>query len=109
MLTLDSTVLTRDLHLHNLFCHAEKLVQPQIGAMPPETETCKILKAAHAIQSTTLIQYLPTILNQLFEILVSDFFYWFYFFLLSDINLNLLLILIFRPWFKDRLILELKL
>jgi dedicator of cytokinesis protein 9/10/11 len=68
-ITLDSTVLTRDTHLQNLFSHAEKLVQPQIGSMPPETETCKILKAAHAIQLTTLIQFLPTIFNQLFEVL----------------------------------------
>jgi len=63
--------LTRDPHLQNLFHHAEKLVQPQIGAFPPETETCKILKAAHAIQLATLIQFLPTTFNQLFEVLVG--------------------------------------
>lgn len=39
-------------------------------SVPVESETCKILKALHAIQSTTLITFLPTILNQLFALLV---------------------------------------
>lgn len=39
--------------------------------MPAETETCKILKAAHAIQVTSVITFLPTILNQLFTLLVN--------------------------------------
>lgn len=38
--------------------------------MPSESETCKILKAAHAIQKVTAITFLPTILNQLFTLLI---------------------------------------
>lgn len=37
--------------------------------MPSENETCKILKALHAIQLTTLITFLPTLLNHLFNLL----------------------------------------
>jgi hypothetical protein len=54
-----------------LFVHAERLLDPKPSALPSETETCKILKALHAIQLTTLITFLPTLLNQLFALLVS--------------------------------------
>ncbi|XP_026481569.1 dedicator of cytokinesis protein 9-like [Ctenocephalides felis] len=67
---LNSTVLTQDIHLQNLFTHAEKLVDNKPSAIPSESETCKILKAAHAIQTVTVITFLPTILNQLFALLV---------------------------------------
>lgn len=67
---LISTVHTRDQHLHNLFIHAERLLDTKPSALPAETETCKILKALHAIQLTTLITFLPTLLNQLFTLLV---------------------------------------
>lgn len=40
--------------------------------MPSDTETCKILKAAHAIQLVTAITFLPTILNQLFTLLTYN-------------------------------------
>lgn len=40
-------------------------------SIPAESETCKILKAAHAIHVTTVITFLPTILNQLFVLLVN--------------------------------------
>lgn len=69
---LDSTVLTTDQHLHNLFSHTDRILQqPKISATPAETETCKILKAAHAIQVSSVITFLPTILNQLFTLLVN--------------------------------------
>ncbi|XP_058818406.1 dedicator of cytokinesis protein 9 isoform X4 [Topomyia yanbarensis] len=69
---LDSTVLTTDQHLHNLFVHAERLLeQSKTAALPAESETCKILKAAHAIHVSSLITFLPTILNQLFTLLVA--------------------------------------
>lgn len=68
---LDSTVLTTDQHLHNLFTHAERILQQNKStALPAESETCKILKAAHAIQIRSVITFLPTILNQLFNLLV---------------------------------------
>lgn len=69
---LDSTVLTTDQHLHNLFVHSERLLQrTKAVAMPAESETCKILKAAHAIQVKSVITFLPTIVNQLFALLVN--------------------------------------
>lgn len=70
---LSSTVLTMDQHLHNLFTHAEKLQQPKVSSfLPPETETCKILKAAHAMQLSSAVSFLPTLLNQLFSLLVTS-------------------------------------
>ncbi|XP_039279988.1 dedicator of cytokinesis protein 9 isoform X2 [Nilaparvata lugens] len=68
-----STVLTQDHHLHNLFAHAERLHEPKLQVvLPPETETCKILKAAHAIQVGSAIAFLPTLLNQLLGLLVCS-------------------------------------
>ncbi|XP_049532929.1 dedicator of cytokinesis protein 11 isoform X2 [Anopheles darlingi] len=68
---LDSTVLSTDQHLHNLFLHAERLLEHSKTVAPPDkTETCKILKAAHAIHISSLITFLPTILNQLLGLLV---------------------------------------
>ncbi|XP_015607279.1 dedicator of cytokinesis protein 9 isoform X3 [Cephus cinctus] len=67
---LISTVFTRDPHLHNLFAHAERILGTKPSAMPSDSETCKILKAAHAIQLVTAITFLPTILNQLFTLLI---------------------------------------
>lgn len=69
---LESTVLSNDQHLHNLFVHSERLLQQgKLTAQPAESETCKILKAAHAIQIKSVITFLPTILNQLFTLLVN--------------------------------------
>ncbi|KAK6623677.1 hypothetical protein RUM43_009529 [Polyplax serrata] len=83
---LVSTVITRDLHLHNLFCHIEKLVDKQSAVIPSESETCKILKASHAIHLTTAITFLPTILNQLFNLLLIAS--------TKDIGLNVIRVLI---------------
>ncbi|XP_062142362.1 LOW QUALITY PROTEIN: dedicator of cytokinesis protein 9 [Drosophila sulfurigaster albostrigata] len=70
-LRLDSTVLTSDQHLHNFFAHCERLLEGgKTGALPAEMETCKILKAAHAIDMRSLINFLPTLLNELFTLLV---------------------------------------
>lgn len=64
--------MTTDQHLHNLFAHTERILQqPKTSAVPAETETCKILKAAHAIHLSAVITFLPTILNQLFTLLVN--------------------------------------
>ncbi|ERL87077.1 hypothetical protein D910_04478 [Dendroctonus ponderosae] len=68
--SLVSTVNTKDQHLFNLFVHAERLLDPKPAVVPSESETCKILKALHAIQLTTLITFLPTLFNQLFGLLV---------------------------------------
>ncbi|XP_035734604.1 dedicator of cytokinesis protein 9-like isoform X2 [Vespa mandarinia] len=69
---LISTVFTRDPHLYNLFAHAERILDTRPSVMPSDTETCKILKAAHAIQLVTAITFLPTILNQLFTLLTYN-------------------------------------
>lgn len=64
--------MTTDQHLHNLFAHTERILQQSKStALPAESETCKILKAAHAIQVKSVITFLPTILNQLFTLLVN--------------------------------------
>lgn len=67
---LASTINTKDQHLFNLFVHAERLLDLKPSAIPSEGETCKILKALHAIHLTTLITFLPTLFNQLFTLLV---------------------------------------
>ncbi|XP_018313730.1 dedicator of cytokinesis protein 9 isoform X2 [Mycetomoellerius zeteki] len=69
---LISTVFTRDLHLHNLFIHAERILDTKPSTTPSDSETCKILKAAHAVQLVTVITFLPTILNQLFVLLTCN-------------------------------------
>ncbi|CAG9771792.1 unnamed protein product [Ceutorhynchus assimilis] len=68
---LFSTVNTKDQHLFNLFLQAERLLDPKPTSVPSESETCKILKALHAIHLTTLITFLPTLFNQLFVLLVA--------------------------------------
>ncbi|XP_063232760.1 dedicator of cytokinesis protein 9 isoform X1 [Bacillus rossius redtenbacheri] len=70
-LQLVSTVATKDQHLHNLFSHTEKMFGPKPSALPSESETCKILKAAHAMQLPSCITFLPTLLNHLFSLLVT--------------------------------------
>ncbi|KAG8037848.1 hypothetical protein G9C98_006059 [Cotesia typhae] len=69
---LSSTVFTRDPHLHNLFVHAERILDNKLSGIPSDSETCKILKAAHAIQLITAITFLPIILNQLFALLTCN-------------------------------------
>lgn len=84
---LESTVMTTDQHLHNLFIHSDRLLQQgRLTAQPAESETCKILKAAHAIQVKSVITFLPTILNQLFTLLVNT--------TSEDIALNVIRLLI---------------
>ncbi|XP_050434883.1 dedicator of cytokinesis protein 9 isoform X2 [Adelges cooleyi] len=65
-----SSVYSSDSHLQNLFAHSERLENSKTTSIvPPETETCKILKASHAIHLTSVINFLPTLLNQLFSLL----------------------------------------
>lgn len=61
-------------------------MDPKPSAIPSEIETCKILKALHAIQLTTLITFLPTLLNQLFTLLVAT--------TSEEIGLNIIRVLI---------------
>jgi hypothetical protein len=70
---LNSTVLSTDQHLHNLFAHAEKLLESVKGPIPSDMETCKVLKAAHAIHISAVINFLPTIFDQLFILLITSY------------------------------------
>ncbi|XP_013200563.1 dedicator of cytokinesis protein 9 isoform X1 [Amyelois transitella] len=75
-LVLDSTVATRDTHLHNLFSQAERLIRcsspPTSPSPPPWNDVCNALKAAHAVKLSSLIAFLPTIFNQLFELMTYE-------------------------------------
>uniref|UniRef100_T1J4R8 Dedicator of cytokinesis protein 9 n=1 Tax=Strigamia maritima TaxID=126957 RepID=T1J4R8_STRMM len=76
---LVSTIYTKDQHLHNFFAHMQRMVESRIPV--GEGETCKnlkvthqmskALKALHAVDVGTIIHFLPTLLNQLFRLLVS--------------------------------------
>lgn len=65
---LVSTVYTKDQHLHNFFGHAQKLMDFKMPGN--DVETCKHVKVLHAVDVYTLTAFLPTILNQLFTLLV---------------------------------------
>lgn len=55
-----------------MFAHAEKLLESTKGIIPSDMETCKVLKAAHAIDISAVIHFLPTIFDQLFILLISS-------------------------------------
>ncbi|XP_045766053.1 dedicator of cytokinesis protein 9 isoform X2 [Maniola jurtina] len=75
-LVLDSTVATRDMHLHNLFAQIERLIKtsspPTSPSPPPWHDVCNALKAAHAINLSSLVAFLPTIFNQLFDLMTIE-------------------------------------
>uniref|UniRef100_A0A672M0G6 Dedicator of cytokinesis protein 9-like n=1 Tax=Sinocyclocheilus grahami TaxID=75366 RepID=A0A672M0G6_SINGR len=66
---LVSTIYTQDQHLHNFFHHFQSM---QSGATrPTEGELVKYLKSLHAMEGHVMINFLPTILNQLVHVLIS--------------------------------------
>ncbi|XP_058247461.1 dedicator of cytokinesis protein 9 isoform X3 [Hemibagrus wyckioides] len=65
---LVSTVYTQDQHLHNFFQHCENTVS---AAQSTGGELVKYLKSLHAVEAHVMINFLPTILNQLFCVLTS--------------------------------------
>ncbi|XP_046699682.1 dedicator of cytokinesis protein 9 isoform X1 [Silurus meridionalis] len=65
---LVSTVYTQDQHLHNFFHHCESTVS---AAQSTGGELVKYLKSLHAVEAHVMINFLPTILNQLFCVLIS--------------------------------------
>lgn len=63
---LVSTVYTQDQHLDNFFHHCESIaVTGQSGG-----ELVKYLKSLHAMEAHVMVKFLPTILNQLFRVLI---------------------------------------
>ncbi|KAG7463763.1 hypothetical protein MATL_G00180100 [Megalops atlanticus] len=65
---LVSTVYTQDQHLHNFFHHCQSM---QCAGLPSGGELVKYLKSLHAMESHVMINFLPTVLNQLFRVLTS--------------------------------------
>uniref|UniRef100_UPI00398E9FEC dedicator of cytokinesis protein 9-like isoform X3 n=1 Tax=Pristiophorus japonicus TaxID=55135 RepID=UPI00398E9FEC len=63
---LVSTIYTQDQHLNNFFQYCQKC---DSGAQASGTELVKFLKSLHAMESHVMINFLPTILNQLFRVL----------------------------------------
>nr|XP_055068828.1 dedicator of cytokinesis protein 9 isoform X4 [Misgurnus anguillicaudatus] len=66
---LVSTIYTQDQHLHNFFYHCKNI---QFAAPhPADGELVKYLKSLHAMEGHVMINFLPTILNQLVHVLTS--------------------------------------
>ncbi|XP_072114934.1 dedicator of cytokinesis protein 9-like isoform X4 [Mobula birostris] len=63
---LVSTVYTQDQHLNNFFQYCQKC---DSGAQASGSELVKFLKSLHAMEGHVMINFLPTILNQLFRVL----------------------------------------
>ncbi|XP_069468948.1 dedicator of cytokinesis protein 11 isoform X2 [Ambystoma mexicanum] len=65
---LESTIYTQDMHLHKFFHHCQTL---QSGSAQGPGELVKHLKCLHAMDVQVMIQFLPVILMQLFQILTK--------------------------------------
>ncbi|XP_068165077.1 dedicator of cytokinesis protein 9 isoform X5 [Antennarius striatus] len=63
---LVSTVYTQDQHLHNFFHHCQSM---EASEQASEGELVKYLKSLHAMEGHVMVNFLPTILNQLFCVL----------------------------------------
>uniref|UniRef100_A0A3Q0T1I1 Dedicator of cytokinesis 9b n=1 Tax=Amphilophus citrinellus TaxID=61819 RepID=A0A3Q0T1I1_AMPCI len=63
---LVSTVNTQDQHLHNFFQHCQSM---EMSEQASEGELVKYLKSLHAMEGHVMVNFLPTILNQLFCVL----------------------------------------
>ncbi|XP_056157186.1 dedicator of cytokinesis protein 9-like [Lampris incognitus] len=63
---LVSTVYTQDQHLNNFFHHCQSMESSESAS---EGELIKYLKSLHAMEGHVMVNFLPTILNQLFRVL----------------------------------------
>ncbi|XP_075905426.1 dedicator of cytokinesis protein 9 isoform X2 [Nelusetta ayraudi] len=63
---LVSTVYTQDQHLHNFFQHCQST---ETSEQASEGELVKYLKSLHAMEGHVMVNFLPTVLNQLFCVL----------------------------------------
>ncbi|KAL2102932.1 hypothetical protein ACEWY4_002100 [Coilia grayii] len=65
---LVSTIYSQDQHLHNFFQHCQNM---ETSLQATDGELIKFLKSLHAMEGHVMINFLPTILNQLFRVLTS--------------------------------------
>ncbi|KAM3591225.1 uncharacterized protein V6R79_024850 [Siganus canaliculatus] len=63
-----STIYAQDLHLHKFFQHCQ-LMRTASEANP--AELIKYLKCLHAMETHVIVNFLPTVLMQLFEVLTA--------------------------------------
>ncbi|XP_028248822.1 dedicator of cytokinesis protein 9 isoform X5 [Parambassis ranga] len=63
---LVSTVYTQDQHLNNFFHHCQSM---EVSEQASEGQLVKYLKSLHAMEGHVMVNFLPTILNQLFCVL----------------------------------------
>ncbi|XP_056226489.1 dedicator of cytokinesis protein 9 isoform X2 [Seriola aureovittata] len=63
---LVSTVYTQDQHLQNFFHHCQNM---EMSEQASEGELVKYLKSLHAMEGHVMVNFLPTVLNQLFCVL----------------------------------------
>lgn len=63
-----STIFAQDLHLHNFFQYCQLIRTTSEGS---PTELIKYLKCLHAMETHVIVNFLPTVLMQLFEVLTS--------------------------------------
>ncbi|XP_051876848.1 dedicator of cytokinesis protein 11 [Pristis pectinata] len=63
---LVSTIYTEDLYLHNFFHHCQ---MNQSATQEISGDLVKYLKCLHAMETCVMVNFLPTILNQLLQIL----------------------------------------
>uniref|UniRef100_A0A3Q1J616 Uncharacterized protein n=1 Tax=Anabas testudineus TaxID=64144 RepID=A0A3Q1J616_ANATE len=63
-----STIYAQDLHLHKFFQHCQLMRTTSEGN---PAELIKYLKCLHAMETHVIINFLPTVLMQLFEVLIA--------------------------------------
>uniref|UniRef100_A0A3Q3IIJ0 Dedicator of cytokinesis 11 n=1 Tax=Monopterus albus TaxID=43700 RepID=A0A3Q3IIJ0_MONAL len=63
-----STIYAQDLHLHKFFQHCQLMGTTSEGG---PAELIKYLKCLHAMETHVIINFLPTVLMQLFEVLTA--------------------------------------
>uniref|UniRef100_A0A3B4V581 Dedicator of cytokinesis 11 n=1 Tax=Seriola dumerili TaxID=41447 RepID=A0A3B4V581_SERDU len=63
-----STIYAQDLHLHKFFQHCQLMRTTSEGN---SAELVKYLKCLHAMETHVIINFLPTVLMQLFEVLTA--------------------------------------
>ncbi|ESP01696.1 hypothetical protein LOTGIDRAFT_172449 [Lottia gigantea] len=66
---LASTIYTQDQHLHNFFQHCQRL--DNSASLAVDMNSINKLKSLLAVEVSTYVQFLPTLLNQLFHLLAK--------------------------------------